>query len=1289
MNRGEGDFGSVLNSLRFSSSENDVGGLDEALQKFAEKKALASKRRRGPIEGIPDDDSVPAQFEYAEDAMISCATLSEEDSLVDANNNLSSSAPNDVSLHIQRPGLLEAEVSSSAPGIGVQQETSGHSVTLGSSGLPECGSIQCAGSFDANYRRHRPRTTSPSPTSHLSVYLKPVDILSQPLSISPSTSVKVLSSTTTQGALIIDDNKNNDAEVSLSTTASLPDFQEEDGSLRFKCSISSNKSYLFYCDSQLAVAPPPPPPPRRSPPQLPPRSPPPQLSETSAIPILLSESLSDAVPHSKSAEEEFIPPERPVRRRKKPSMTNRSIEEVSSPVVTEVTKELRPAAVSSSPFVLEPIQVNANHMPQRNIASEEEDPDILESQKTFFVFAIFSVAIFFLWYFSVSPFISGALLGGGVVFIIMRFWSFILKYLNSYSPDFHTDYCIFTRGGGVNSGCTSPTATCCTLHNTLLADWRPAYRGPLILPELRSLQAPPLPQLADEDPKTGPFGGPLGESLGYKLDSNNQPVYQAWMNETVSYSSETYHINDTHSVFVTLEGTQLRIQRPRKNVPRRAMFNVPVPSSSGMHFVHQRIYDMSRVTVSLLPEGLVAKRLWSKKYPICLTIQNEQEMRNILAMGNLFVNFQSNDFQDDAANLSSVKLRKQPLTSSQPDPRISRSSSDTTTSLAAVPISYAGTKAPLEEHSAYSVSTSRFLRVSTTPSVGIGATVATGYTEGIPPKLDDAKSLGATQSQDDFLLVQPSDLDDRIYLFTRTCREKETWFRRLYGASIGKPMLLTTQQAFKRLENSFVQRIKPTTSAPQMRTSASFSDITASAAAATKLAVGETEANVTVGAPTHHPITASVNESYDPELQVDYLRYMAKFMPAAWVLRASQALKLNLNYIKPDIHLPWLNALIARLAWDFLRHERWRERVQEKIQAKIRKKKFISLLNEPIVTNVDMGSELPVIRNVGKPFLDNQGLWLELEVVYTGGFTVSVETTVNVKKLEKASRQEGASGQSGSPTFNNSGGGSGTPPPTLFEPSGRNLAAFVSDEEDSADSSTDSDRENTLTKAFTSILPASNAPITAASGPFGTNPNAFTKLADPGFQTADEPAVEHSSVAAPKGRFHRIFDKITRSIYFQVADSRLVQYSLDFVTQMTLHLQLEVSMLHGTLVVNFPPPPSNRLWYGFRGNPNLRIKVKPKVGEYLFNFPRILEVIEKRMITEFQRVFVLPNMDDLVLPMLIPEDTSKQPKTSQKPDDSRNDDAPIPPQHLVQKRKESSEQVDVSEEKRSDTNITT
>lgn len=51
MHRNQEDFDDILNSLTFSSTaEDDVGGLDAALQKFAEQKAKASMRRRGPVQ---------------------------------------------------------------------------------------------------------------------------------------------------------------------------------------------------------------------------------------------------------------------------------------------------------------------------------------------------------------------------------------------------------------------------------------------------------------------------------------------------------------------------------------------------------------------------------------------------------------------------------------------------------------------------------------------------------------------------------------------------------------------------------------------------------------------------------------------------------------------------------------------------------------------------------------------------------------------------------------------------------------------------------------------------------------------------------------------------------------------------------------------------------------------------------------------------------------------------------------------------------------------------------------
>lgn len=819
-----------------------------------------------------------------------------------------------------------------------------------------------------------------------------------------------------------------------------------------------------------------------------------------------------------------------------------------------------------------------------------------------------------------------------------------MRYLNTYSSDYHPEDCVFTRGGGVRlPATTSPTATCCSLHNSLLADWRPAYAGPLILPPLRELQAPPVPRLADEDPKTGPACGHLAEGLGFKLDKNNKPLYQTWMNETVSYSSETYHINDTHSVFVTLEGSQLRIQRPRKNVPRRAMFNVSVPSSSGVQFVHQRIYNMRKVTVSLLPEGLVAKRLWSKRYPICLTIQSEQNSRS-RGSQDTFIKTSSTLHSNKASTVTQSGKRSIAAYPPPADPNREESKS-----------------AGINSQSAYSVSTSRFVRVSTNPT--FGSSTAGCISNDIPKsKLDDV----LPQVQDDFLLVQPSDLDDKIYLFTRTCREKETWFRRLYGASIGKPLLLTTQQAFKQLELNSTPRIKLMDSRTQMQTSASFGDITTAEtqAAGTTLSPASSFSNSAAPSPVTSA-SSSIDACYDPDVQVEYLRYMAKFIPAPWLSRAIQALKVNLNFVKTESQLPWFNAFFGRLAWDFLRHERWRRRVQERIQAKIKKMKLVSILNEPVVTNVEMGNEWPIVTNISKPYLDNQGLWLELEVVYTGGFTVALETTVNTKKLEKLSRQSSINNQTAS-SF--TGTTCATPAPPIAEPTVRNLAAFLSDEEDSPDSSTDSERETILTKAIVSLLPTSNPPVDLPTAVISSNTpnnssNSHYKL------PTEVEDTEGSPTGAAKGRFHRIFDRITRSLYIQMADSKLVQYSLDLVTQTTLHLKLEITMLHGNLALNIPPPPSNRLWYGFRNNPNFRLKVKPKVGEYLFNFPRILESIEKKIITEFQRVVVLPNMDDFVLPVLFPEENLDYPNTAEsKSENSQTDAAPTPPQHLLQQK---------------------
>lgn len=82
------------------------------------------------------------------------------------------------------------------------------------------------------------------------------------------------------------------------------------------------------------------------------------------------------------------------------------------------------------------------------------------------------------------------------------------------------------------------------------------------------------------------------------------------------YDPQTHHISKTSSVYIRLDGTQLRLQRPERNITRRSLWNDEIPSIESIRFKNQRIFDLIHARISLVPSGLVGKRLWSRKYPI-------------------------------------------------------------------------------------------------------------------------------------------------------------------------------------------------------------------------------------------------------------------------------------------------------------------------------------------------------------------------------------------------------------------------------------------------------------------------------------------------------------------------------------------------------------------------------------------------------------------------------------------------------------------------------------------------
>lgn len=123
------------------------------------------------------------------------------------------------------------------------------------------------------------------------------------------------------------------------------------------------------------------------------------------------------------------------------------------------------------------------------------------------------------------------------------------------------------------------------------------------------------------------------------------------MNELRHYEESTYHISQTHSVFITLDGSTLRMQRPSQGVSKRALWTDQI---GHVMFRQQRYYELRGARVFLLPTDLVRKRWWSKKYPICIEIPSPSSKQTKTSFGQ---SLSSNDIalssSESRSNISS------------------------------------------------------------------------------------------------------------------------------------------------------------------------------------------------------------------------------------------------------------------------------------------------------------------------------------------------------------------------------------------------------------------------------------------------------------------------------------------------------------------------------------------------------------------------------------------------------------------------------------------------------------
>jgi len=102
----------------------------------------------------------------------------------------------------------------------------------------------------------------------------------------------------------------------------------------------------------------------------------------------------------------------------------------------------------------------------------------------------------------------------------------------------------------------------------------------------------------------------------------------------------------------------------------------------------------------------------------------------------------------------------------------------------------------------------------------------------------------------------------------------------------------------------------------------------------------------------------------------------------------------------------------------------------------------------------------------------------------------------------------------------------------------------------------------------------------------------------------------------------------------RVANTKIVRRAAEKVSSYPLVLTVEVNRLDGILAVNVPPPPTDTIWYAFMSSPTLDLVAKPKLGHREVTLTKVTHWIEKKLHELVNKKLVLPNMEDLVIPIL-------------------------------------------------------
>ena len=213
-----------------------------------------------------------------------------------------------------------------------------------------------------------------------------------------------------------------------------------------------------------------------------------------------------------------------------------------------------------------------------------------------------------------------------------------------------------------------------------------------------------------------------------------------------------------------------------------------------------------------------------------------------------------------------------------------------------------------------------------------------------------------------------------LILFSRTDREKEEWFR-LFKKSAAKTLSDS---------NEFLKR-KKSSSQTQKRNSNE-----------THNKLNELQLSLSYSA-NSDKIIYKMSDKNDTQSQGS----VKESNQGEFVEECSQ----TDNGLLYDTSLSFMNIFLIRIFEDFFTHKFWISKIKQKIQNKLNTIKVPHFMEELKVTDLDLGSVVPLIKQSSEPWYDEKGLWVHLDIDYSGGIQIMLSTKLNLMKLKSNNPQ--------------------------------------------------------------------------------------------------------------------------------------------------------------------------------------------------------------------------------------------------------------------------------------------